>query len=231
MMKNILLSRIAGALIFTAAPGLWAADHDGRGDHGRKGGPQVTVQGGMRGSAHVQSRATMPINRDRARVTTQAPRITTERTRDARTPSVAFGGSVRGDRFDTGTRTREFRSDWRAVQPSRDISRTWNRDRIYSWNNHRWRWYNNDWTIVDGTVEFDQAPVITTYSTVGPQMDVGTTMASEIQARLTRRGYDPGPVDGVIGAQTRDAIADFQADHGLSATGRVDTALLHSLGL
>lgn len=40
-----------------------------------------------------------------------------------------------------------------------------------------------------------------------------------IERRLTRLGYQPGPIDGRIDRQTRRAIRAFQRDHGLPATG------------
>jgi hypothetical protein len=41
----------------------------------------------------------------------------------------------------------------------------------------------------------------------------------EIQRGLKRRGYDPGPVDGLLGQRTARALRQFQADHGLAVTG------------
>lgn len=51
------------------------------------------------------------------------------------------------------------------------------------------------------------------------------------QAELQSRGYDPGPQDGVEGPQTRAAIEKFQADQGLSKTGRLDTDTLTKLNV
>ncbi|MEZ4407953.1 MAG: peptidoglycan-binding protein [Polyangiales bacterium] len=45
-----------------------------------------------------------------------------------------------------------------------------------------------------------------------------------VQARLRNLGYDPGPIDGVVGARTRRALRRFQSDHGLDATGEPDAA-------
>ena len=56
-------------------------------------------------------------------------------------------------------------------------------------------------------------------------------LAAEVQEELTRRGYDPGAIDGVLGPQTRSAIAAYQEDHGMAATGRIDRSLVRSLGL
>lgn len=56
-------------------------------------------------------------------------------------------------------------------------------------------------------------------------------LIASVQSTLNRRGYDAGPVDGIIGGQTQGAIADYQADRGLRQTGVIDAALLRSLGL
>src|SRR4051794_7472436 len=41
----------------------------------------------------------------------------------------------------------------------------------------------------------------------------------ELQRRLRRRGYRPGPVDGRFGPRTRSALVWFQIKHGLPARG------------
>ncbi|WP_102958656.1 TIGR02594 family protein [Mangrovicella endophytica] len=43
----------------------------------------------------------------------------------------------------------------------------------------------------------------------------------EIQKRLADIGYDPGPLDGIRGRRTVQAIKQFQADHGLAVDGIV----------
>ena len=49
------------------------------------------------------------------------------------------------------------------------------------------------------------------------------------QGFLAALGYSPGPIDGVIGGQTHDAIMAFEADQGLAQTGRIDAAMLDRL--
>src|SRR5262245_28832051 len=39
------------------------------------------------------------------------------------------------------------------------------------------------------------------------------------QAFLAAKGINPGPIDGIFGAKTRQATITFQAQHGLSADG------------
>lgn len=53
----------------------------------------------------------------------------------------------------------------------------------------------------------------------------------EVQVFLAVRGISPGPVDGLIGSQTRAAIRAFQQQTGLPATGELDAATKESMRL
>ena len=44
------------------------------------------------------------------------------------------------------------------------------------------------------------------------------------QRALTRHGYDPGPIDGLMGPRTRAALRAFQAERGLAPHGQLDDA-------
>jgi lipid-binding SYLF domain-containing protein len=50
-----------------------------------------------------------------------------------------------------------------------------------------------------------------------------------IQAALAAKGYDPGPIDGQMGAKTRAAIREYQAEAGFEVTGNPSAALQRSL--
>ena len=52
-----------------------------------------------------------------------------------------------------------------------------------------------------------------------------------VQRALAERGYYYGPIDGYVGPMTRRAIAAFQADVGLPATGEITSSLLRALQL
>jgi Putative peptidoglycan binding domain len=52
-----------------------------------------------------------------------------------------------------------------------------------------------------------------------------------VQTQLQSDGYYAGSIDGILGSQTREAIAAFQADHGLAVTSAVDRPTLQTLGL
>lgn len=42
-----------------------------------------------------------------------------------------------------------------------------------------------------------------------------------VQVWLNQQGYDAGPADGMMGARTRDAISQWETEHGQPATGEV----------
>jgi murein L,D-transpeptidase YcbB/YkuD len=47
------------------------------------------------------------------------------------------------------------------------------------------------------------------------------TKNRQIQTALKNAGYDPGVIDGKIGAKTKTAVKDFQTANGLKADGKV----------
>ena len=50
------------------------------------------------------------------------------------------------------------------------------------------------------------------------------------QQTLRDKGFDPGPVDGVMGPRTTAAVRDFQSKEGLTATGQLDADTRARLG-
>jgi ankyrin repeat protein len=51
----------------------------------------------------------------------------------------------------------------------------------------------------------------------------GTPAIKAAQEKLKFLGYNPGPSNGLIGAQTVVALKQFQADYGLDSTGKIDS--------
>jgi hypothetical protein len=47
-------------------------------------------------------------------------------------------------------------------------------------------------------------------------------LVRDVQVALRDAGFDPGPIDGVMGPQTRAALREFQASQGLPSTGKLD---------
>jgi len=54
---------------------------------------------------------------------------------------------------------------------------------------------------------------------------------ANVQFALAQRGYRPGPVDGVFGPQTSQALASYQSAAGLRVTGEINGDVLYRLGL
>lgn len=78
-------------------------------------------------------------------------------------------------------------------------------------------------------IEAASAPPSPLESVAPPAKPAPRADVAEIQRRLARLGYDPGPADGFLGAKTRAAIAEFQRREREPATGAVTPDLLHQL--
>ena len=64
-----------------------------------------------------------------------------------------------------------------------------------------------------------------------PTYGYNGSIVASVQRRLGQLGYYHGVVDGVIGPQTRGAIAAFESRNGLSVDGTISRPLLDTLGL
>ena len=69
------------------------------------------------------------------------------------------------------------------------------------------------------------------YSYYTPSYGYNGSMVAAVQRRLGRLGYYHGVVDGVIGPETRSAIAAFESRNGMSVDGTISRPLLDTLGL
>jgi hypothetical protein len=111
----------------------------------------------------------------------------------------------------------------------------WNRGAVHFWNNHYYRWWNGGWLICDNGFWPYGYPYYNYpyygYDDSDYSADAGSSTVSDVQSDLAQLGYYNGDVDGIIGPLTRQAIANYQADHGLPVTGGIDQTLLASLGL
>ena len=58
---------------------------------------------------------------------------------------------------------------------------------------------------------------------------LATTELTEIEALLDQLGFPPGPIDGAIDEQSRNAIRDFQVTAGIEVDGAPSLALLDEL--
>ena len=139
---------------------------------------------------------------------------------------------------------------------SADWHRDWDRHGDHWWHGHRCRFVNGSWFIFDlgfvpwygypydyyandyyypygygpGVYEATDAD----YYSQGPYNSSDQYTDSPVaaaQEQLARQGYYRGEIDGIVGPETRRAIARYQRDHGLRNTGRLTTDMLRSLGL
>lgn len=53
----------------------------------------------------------------------------------------------------------------------------------------------------------------------------------QVQEKLSEQGYDVGPVDGIFGPKTQQALRKFQQDKGVQPTGQIDQQTMAALGI
>src|SRR5689334_692484 len=179
-------------------------------------------------------------NNDNARVRNN---VTVDRERNfTRSRNVNVGSNFAVNR--NRTRNAVVTNNWRGERFSgrnysvfRNYSRQWhNRDwwrhhynRILFVDGGWWYWNAGYWFPAWGYDSYSYYPYdgpIYGYSGVGPGQVV-----MNVQSQLARDGYYTGPVDGILGPMTRQAIAAYQADNGLAVTSTVDEPTVASLGL
>jgi Putative peptidoglycan binding domain len=151
-----------------------------------------------------------------------------------RTGNAAYyrGGNVRitnnwrGDAF-SGQRYAAFRNYNRQWH-----DRSWWRshyDRIIFVNNGWYFWNAGYWFPAwgyDPYVSYVYDGPLYAYNGWTPDR-----VTVDVQEQLARAGYYDGPIDGVLGPMTREAIAAFQADNGLAVTSAIDEPTLATMGL
>lgn len=64
----------------------------------------------------------------------------------------------------------------------------------------------------------------------GPALVVTSDTILQVQRALQRMGHDPGPIDGIWGPRTREAVTSFQEEQGMESTGSLNIATLEAMG-
>ncbi len=59
----------------------------------------------------------------------------------------------------------------------------------------------------------------------------GEATVRQVQEALQKAGYDPGPIDGIMGPRTEQALSRFQQANGLSSSANLDAQTLSALGV
>jgi peptidoglycan hydrolase-like protein with peptidoglycan-binding domain len=75
------------------------------------------------------------------------------------------------------------------------------------------------------------AAASTSATAAAEQTALSPDFVRDIQRRLSQRGYDVGPVDGVFGQSTQTALRNFQKDQNQRSTGQLDEQTLAALNL
>src|SRR2546430_16871819 len=145
------------------------------------------------------------------------------------------------------------------AQHSGNWQRNWDRSRDHVWRGHHCRFINGSWVIFDFGFDpwwpywypydyygygyygdpyaydssyYDAGAYGDAYSDQNGYADQSSnSIVAAAQERLAREGYYRGQIDGVVGPETRRAIARFQSNHGLRVTGALTNETLARLGL
>lgn len=59
----------------------------------------------------------------------------------------------------------------------------------------------------------------------------GSNDVRRVQEALKAQGHDPGPIDGVMGQRTQQAIREYQDAQKIESTGRIDRQTREKLGI
>ena len=78
---------------------------------------------------------------------------------------------------------------------------------------------------------YTEAPSSSYDESIYSGVPVADTTVQAVQTQLTEAGYYSGPVDGIFGPATRDAVAKYQIAKQLDVTGSLSADTLSSLGL
>ena len=92
----------------------------------------------------------------------------------------------------------------------------------YAWNGG---WWLPAWGYAPNAYYAYDGPIYG-YNSLPPDQVI-----ANVQSALQQQGYYQGEVDGLLGPQTRGAIADYQRANGLQETAAIDQPTLESLGM
>jgi hypothetical protein len=190
--------------------------------------------------------------------TLRSPRLEAARTRTAQTAVARTRVAARSNLAVKRERNLTFA---RNVAVNRDpnvrIVNNWRNDRFrganygafYNYNRH-WHdrsWWRNNYSnivfVLGGWWYWNAGywyPALgyapyANYIYDGPIYGYGNLTPDQIvvnvQVALQQQGYYAGPIDGILGPETRGGLAAFQADYGLAITSTVDQPTLATLGL
>jgi hypothetical protein len=174
-----------------------------------------------RNANEFRGRNNVAINRNRNVAVNRTGNAAYYRGGNARITNNWRGEAFRGQRyaaFSNYNRQWHDRSWWRSHY-----------NRIIFVNNGWYYWNAGYWFPAWGyapSVSYVYDGPIYGYNGLSPDQ-----VTVNVQEQLARAGYYDGPIDGLLGPITREAIAAYQADNGLAITSAIDEPTLATLGL
>ena len=175
----------------------------------------------FRNGNEFRDRNNVAINRNRNFAVNRVGNAAYYRGGKGRITNSWHGDAFRGQRY---TAFRNYNRQWH--------DRSWWRshyDRIVFVNNGWYYWNVGYWFPAWGyapSVSYVYDGPIYAYNGLSPDQ-----VTVNVQEQLARAGYYDGPIDGMLGPMTREAIAAYQADNGLAITSAIDEPTLATLGL
>ena len=174
-----------------------------------------------RNTAEFRSRNGLAINRDRNFAVNRTTNFDVNRRRNVTINNNFRSSAFRGQQY---AAFRNYHAQWH--------DRGWWRshyDRIVFVNGGWYYWDAGYWFPAWGYEPYAYYPYdgpIYAYNGLAPDQVI-----ADVQSQLQRDGYYDGPIDGILGPMTRDAIAAFQANNGLEVTSTIDEPTLSTLGI
>ena len=174
-----------------------------------------------RNNVEINRDGNVAINRDRNFAVNRTGNAAFYRGRNARITNNWRSDAFRGERY---WAFRNYNRQWH--------DRGWWRshyDRIIFVNNGWYYWNAGYWFPAWGYapyVSYVYDGPIYAYNGLPPDR-----VTVSVQEQLAQAGYYDGPIDGILGPMTREAIAAYQADNGLAVTSAIDEPTLATLGL
>ena len=194
------------------------ANHERTAAVNRTRNPDVN---GFRNANEFQGRNNVAINRNRNFAVNRTANAAYYRGGIVRVTNNWRGDAFRGQRY---AAFRNYHRQWH--------DRGWWRshyDRIIFVNNGWYYWNAGYWFPAWGYapyVSYVYDGPIYGYNGLSPDQ-----VTVSVQEQLAAAGYYDGPIDGILGPMTREAIAAYQADNGLAITSAIDEPTLATLGL
>ena len=175
----------------------------------------------VRNANQFRGRNNMAINRNRNLGVNQRSNMAYYRGGAARINNNFHSAAFRGNQY---AAFRNYHRQWH--------DRGWWRNHfntIVFVNGGWWYWNTGYWFPAWGYAADSYYPYdgpIYGYNGTPPGQEI-----ANVQQQLQADGYYDGPIDGSFGPRTREAIAAFQADNGLSVTSVIDEPTLNALGV